>query len=631
MDYREYTPSAPLAPFIQCYWSLSGASEIPPPVSRVFPDGCMEIIFHFAETFSRVHEDGREERQADTLVAGQIWAPLTLGTRWRLKPYMADFGIRYANLHNSARADRRQAVNSKRRTSRRGMGRRDILNAGGAAALLSASAALPATVSAAPTPSPDVYTRLGVRPFINTTATLTINGGSRTLPEVVAAIEQASQFHVNLDELMEKASGRIAELLKVEWALVTSGAAAALSHATAACIAGSDPEKMQQLPDLRRLKNQVIMPRESRDVYDHATRTLGVEIVEVDSASELESAIGPRTAMIQILGMHFGSARFGLAQVAPIAKKAGVPILVDAAADYLIVPNPYLALGADLVAYSGGKILRGPQGAGLLIGRKDLVRAAWANSAPHHAFGRAMKVSKEEIVGMVVAVETFINKRDLKAEYREWESWYTHITEKITQVPGVKTQVRGPQKGGPFPTLSVSWDQAQVGLTAGEVGRLLRDGEPRIMSHASGEGSSFLIRPVAMRPDDYKTVATRLTEIFRSAPKELKKHTPAPPSADIAGRWDVTVQYESGSAQHQLFLNAKGNKITGTHLGWAFKGDLRGMVDSSKVTFQSSMPVGGQNLHFAFAGDLAGDTMSGEVSLGEYGRARWTAKRHNAG
>ena len=275
-------------------------------------------------------------------------------------------------------------MNLKKRS---GVNRRDVFSAAG---LLAAGS--PAAMAQAP----DVYRRLDVRPFINTTATLTINGGSRTLPEVIAAMEQAAQFHVNLDELMERASARLSEILQVPWALVTSGAAAALTHATAACIVGADPEKMQQLPDLRGLKNQVIMPRESRNVYDHATRTLGVEIVEVNSAAELESALGPRTAMIQILGEHFGEAKFGLKEVAPIAKKAGVPILVDAAADYLITPNPYLALGADLVAYSGGKILRGPQGAGMLLGRKDLVRAAWANSAPHHAFGRAMKVSKEE-------------------------------------------------------------------------------------------------------------------------------------------------------------------------------------------------------------------------------------------
>jgi L-seryl-tRNA(Ser) seleniumtransferase len=520
-------------------------------------------------------------------------------------------------------------MNPEKQQKQSGMKRRDMFKTGGAAALVAAVPAAP--VSAATPARPEVYLQFGVRPFINTTATLTINGGSRTLPEVVAAIEQASQFHVNLDELMEKASARLAELLKVDWGIVTSGAAAALSHATAACIAGADPEKMQQLPDLRGLKNQVIMPRESRNVYDHATRTLGVEIVEVNSAAELEAAIGPRTTMIQILGSHFGRQKFGLPEVAPIAKKAGVPILVDAAADYLIVPNPYLALGADLVAYSGGKIIRGPQGAGLLLGRKDLVRAAWANSAPHHAFGRAMKVSKEEIVGMLVAVDAFVNKRDLKAEFREWESWYAHITERITKVPGVKTQVRSPQRGGPFPTLNVSWDPSQVGLIAEDVGRLLLEGEPRIMSHASGSGYSFLIRPVALRPDDYKVVAERLAQIFQAAPKGIKKHEPAAPAAEIAGRWDVLVQYDAGSAEHKLFLATKGNKVSGTHMGWALEGELKGVIDGDTVELHTALPIGGQRLPYGFSGKVAGDTMSGELDLGEYGRARWSAKRHIAG
>src|SRR5262249_37429694 len=181
-------------------------------------------------------------------------------------------------------------------------------------------------------------------------------------------------------------------------------------------------------------------------------------IIEVNSVSELQAAIGRNTAMIEILGNHFGSAKLDLKDVAPIARKAGIPILIDAAADYLIVPNPYIALGADLVAYSGGKIIRGPQTAGLLVGRRDLVRAAWANSAPHHAFGRALKVSKEEIVGMVRAVEVWRTERDLQSDFKEWERWYAYITEQITKVPGVRAEKRGPARGAPFPTLNVSWD-----------------------------------------------------------------------------------------------------------------------------------------------------------------------------
>src|SRR5256885_7054913 len=143
--------------------------------------------------------------------------------------------------------------------------------------------------------------------------------------------------------------------------------------------------------------------------------------------------------MIEILGNHFGGAKLDLKDVAPVARKAGVPIYVDAAADYLIVPNPYLALGADMVGYSGGKIIRGPQTAGLLVGRKALIQSAWANSAPHHAFGRALKVSKEEIVGMLAAVETWRTRLDVKTQFREWEGWYAHITERITKAPGVRT------------------------------------------------------------------------------------------------------------------------------------------------------------------------------------------------
>ena len=507
--------------------------------------------------------------------------------------------------------------------------RRDVFRTTGILAASAATgAAEPATVK---TSGPEVYTRIGVRPFINCTATYTINGGSQMLPEVISTIEQASHYHVNLDELMDKVSERLAQLLQVPRGIVTAGAAAALTHGTAACIAGADPEKMQRLPNLEGLKSEVIMPRESRVAYDHAVRTLGVKIIEVNSPEELQAAIGPRTAMIEILGQHFGSAKLDLKDVAPIARKAGIPILVDAAADYLIVPNPYLALGADLVAYSGGKIIRGPQTAGLLVGREDLVRAAWANSAPHHAFGRALKVSKEEIVGMLRAVEIWRTEREIQADFREWESWYAHITEQIARIPGVKTEVRGPARGGPFPTLNVSWDPARVALTAGEVGRQLLNGEPRIMSHAEGEGHSFLIRPVAMKPDEYKVVARRLAEILRSAPSTTHdKPKPAAPVAEIAGAWDAEIQYEVGSAQHKLSLTTNGNSVSGSHAGWAYKGDVTGSIDGSKVDFRSNMPCEGTHLTYRFTGTVAGDEMAGEVSLGEYGHARFKARRHTA-
>jgi D-glucosaminate-6-phosphate ammonia-lyase len=519
-------------------------------------------------------------------------------------------------------------MRNRTKRSAAGLSRRDIFRGGTVAAAAGLASSTPLPAAPARTPGPDVYTNIGVRPFINTTATLTINGGSQMLPEVISTIEQASHYHVNLDELMDKVGDRLAKLLQVEWGIVTAGAAAAATHATAGCIAGTDPEKMQRLPNLDGLKNEVIMPRESRNVYDHATRTLGVKVIEVNSVDELQSALSRRTAMIQVLGSHFGEARFGLKEVAPIARKAGVPIFIDAAADYLIVPNPYIALGADMVAYSGGKIIRGPQTAGLLVGRKDLIRAAWANSAPHHAFGRALKVSKEEVVGMLAAVETWRTRLDVQTQFREWESWYTHITEQITKVPGVRTQVRGPARGGPFPTLQVDWDPDKIGLTAGELGRMLLEGEPRIMSHAQGKGHSFVIRPAAMKQDEYKVVAQRLYEILRNPPKSISKAAPAPPAVDVAGRWDVEVQYEVGSAQHKLFLTHKGSQVAGSHVGWVFEGDIRGMIDGDRVELRSVLPAGGQRLNYTFTGKVSGDAMSGDVELGEYGRARWSARRH---
>ncbi len=513
------------------------------------------------------------------------------------------------------------------RQNSRAISRRRVLCAGGIGA---AGLAAESGISAAPAGAagPEVYTRIGVQPFINCTATYTINGGSAMLPEVIATIEQASHYHVNLDELMEKVGDRLAQLLQVEWGIVTAGAAASLVHATAGCLAGTDPEKMQRLPNLEGLKSEVIIPRESRNPYDHAVRTLGVKVIEVNSTDEVRAALSPRTAMIEVLGNHFGAAKLDLKDVAPIARKAGIPILVDAAADYLIVPNPYLALGADLVAYSGGKIIRGPQTAGLLVGRRDLVRAAWANSSPHHAFGRAVKVSKEEIVGMLRAVEVWRTGRDIEADFREWESWYQHIIEKITQVAGVRGEVRAPARGGPFPTLNVSWDPERIGISAGEVGRQLLNGQPRIMSHAEGQGSSFLIRPVAMKPGEYKIVAQRLYDIFSSARGAAKPRTgPAAPAADISGSWDVEVEYEVGSARHTFQITAAGNDVSGSHQGWAYRGNLRGSIDGGRVELRSSMPAEGTRLSYTFLGLVAGGSMSGTLDLGEYGRGRWRAQK----
>ncbi|HUG81152.1 MAG TPA: aminotransferase class V-fold PLP-dependent enzyme [Bryobacterales bacterium] len=514
----------------------------------------------------------------------------------------------------------------KRNTTRRGW-----LQAGGAAsaaALLSAAGATPVSETHEEPPK-DVYTRLGVEPFINCTATVTTNGGSRTLPEVIKAIHAASHYHVDMDALQEAAGKRIAKLLQVEHAMVSSGAAAALAHATAGCVAGTDPERMQQLPDMTGLKNEVIMPKSSRNGYDYAVRMVGVTVIEVGTAEELKAAINSRTAMVAMLGDRFTpNVELPLKEVAPIAKRAGIPVLVDSAADYLMAPNPYIAEGADLVAYSGGKISRGPQGGGLLVGKEELVRAAFANSAHHHAFGRPMKVSKEEIIGVMTAVETFFGRRDLQQEYSEWESWYDYITKEITKVDGVSTHVAEPERGGPFPVLMVEWDQSKIGLTAGEVGDLLMNGKPAIATHAAGGGSSFRLRPVALKPKEYQMVAERLHSVFRNAPKPRPETPLKAPFGDIAGRWDVHMDFGVGEADHQLFLNADGNNVTGSHIGVIAEGRLRGTLEDDKVRLSSSLPFESVGLGYRFEGTLSGDRMSGLLNPGNLPLATWEAKRH---
>lgn len=501
--------------------------------------------------------------------------------------------------------------------------RRQVFRSGAAAMMLpAASAAAPAKSSTG-----NVYTRLGVKPFINMTATYTINGGAPMLDEVKQAMEDASRWAVNLDELMEKAGARTAELLGAEAAIITCGCAAALVHATAAAIAGGDPEKMKKLPDTTGLPNEILIARQSRNDYDHAFRAPGGKLIEYDSKEEFYAALSNRTAMVAVLGTAEGKQKIRLEEIAEAAHKRGIPVIVDAAAELPVRPNPYLSRGADLAAYSGGKILRGPQSAGVLAGRKDLVSAAWWNSSPHHALGRSMKVSKEEIAGMVAAIEAFHGKRNLEAEYQTWRGWYQQIAAELAKIPGVTTKMNPPAGASPFPTMEVAWDPRKLHLTGGQMYEQLLNGEPRIMSHAGGEATSFLIRAVAMRPEHPAMVARRLTEIFAGASTAPPK-AESPSSANLAGAWELDLKFVSGSARHTLvFDTAAAGRLQGLHIGLHAKGKVKGKTDGQNIEFVSVLPVEGMQLQYRFRGSIHGERLSGEVELGEFGRATWSARR----
>src|SRR3954471_14607542 len=277
----------------------------------------------------------------------------------------------------------------------------------------------------------DVIQELGVRSFINAAGTFTALTGSLMRPGVMEAMEVASRKFVTLDELHAAAGRRIAELLHCEAALVTSGCASALSLATAACVAGSDRDRIRRLPDTNGMKNEVLVQRTHRVGYDHAIRNAGVRLIEVETREQLENAINERTAMMFFLNSSDPRGKVHHEEFIAIGKSRGVPTLIDAAADVPPVENlwKYTKMGFDLVGFSGGKGLRGPQSSGLLLGRKDLIKAARLNTSPNgDTIGRTNKVNKEEIVGMLVALESYL-KEDHVAVWKEWEGRCHRITQ----------------------------------------------------------------------------------------------------------------------------------------------------------------------------------------------------------
>src|SRR5215470_3791653 len=413
--------------------------------------------------------------------------------------------------------------------------RRQLLRTGGMVAALPAFLAdTPAASAATPTTAgklqlgPDIYKSIGVRPLINCRGTLTVISGSLELPEVRAAQDAAAQHFVQLDELMEGIGQRLAELTGAEWGMVSSGCAAGLAHATTACVTGGNPDLHVRVPDLTGFpKDEVVIPKHSRNEYDQAIRSVGVRIVEVGDAAEYEAALGPKVAMVYIMsGGRMENGPLTYDTVYGLAKKKNIPVFTDAAAEMLTIPNEYLKRGSTFVGYSGGKCLRGPQCSGLILGRKDLLQAAWVSSAPHHGHGRAMKIGKEEILGLLAAVEMWV-QRDHNKEDEMWTQWMQTIADRVTRIDGVTAAVRQPRGlNNHSPGLSINWDPAKLGITGEEVTNILWTSEPRVALAGGGGGGSgrggrgasnqtgISITAYMMMPEDVKTVADRVFEIL---------------------------------------------------------------------------------------------------------------------
>ncbi|HEX2488843.1 MAG TPA: selenocysteine synthase [Blastocatellia bacterium] len=369
----------------------------------------------------------------------------------------------------------------------------------------------------------DYFKELNVRPFINAAGTFTTLTASLMRPEVIEAMKYASATFVPLNDLQEAAGKRVAELIGCEAAMITSGAAAALTVGAAACVAGKNPDWIKRIPDLAGtgMKSEVIVQKSHRYGYDHAVRNCGVKMVEVETSDELERAVNEKTAMMLFFNDADPRGKVKIEEFVALGKKHNIPTFNDAAADVPPTENlsKYTKMGFDLVTFSGGKGLRGPQSAGLLLGRKDLIEAARLNCSPNSdSIGRGMKVNKEEILGMMVAVEMYL-KRDAAAEWKEWERRAKLIADGVAKVAAVKAEIHVPPIANHVPTLRLTWEKATLPLTADDARKRLREGKPSIeiapnSSPAKAEKQEIGIGVWQMQPGEAEIVARRLREVF---------------------------------------------------------------------------------------------------------------------
>ncbi|MBN8854503.1 MAG: selenocysteine synthase [Sphingobacteriales bacterium 50-39] len=378
--------------------------------------------------------------------------------------------------------------------------------------------AAPAAPLPVPPPAvPDLFAELGVTKVINANVTMTFLSGSLMQPEVLEAINSTSHDFANMFELQDKVGAKIAEMLKVEAAMVTSGAACAILLGTAASITGADKEKIRQIPNLPGPRPEVIMQKSHRYLFDQAVTTTGAKIVEVEGPEGMEKAFSEQTVM----ALFFNAAEKHSVmheEFLAIAKRHKVPTFLDAAADVPPVENlfKFQKMGFDLVTFSGGKMIRGPQSAGLLFGRKDLIEAAKLNHSPYEApIGRPMKVNKEEMFGMYAALKSYL-ARDHQKEWNEWLERAKHIATRLSTIPTLTTEiVVDPGPANAFPSLAVDWDHQRIKTTPKEVLAALKQGNPSIV--AGGHQNRLMIGVVLLRPDQVDIVAQRVKDILEHA------------------------------------------------------------------------------------------------------------------
>ena len=370
----------------------------------------------------------------------------------------------------------------------------------------------------------NVYEELGVTTVINCEGTMTTLGGSLPHPEIQAVIEQAARHYVSIPQLEAAAGKRIAQMLNLPQgysALVTSGAAAAIQSGLAGILTGDNETLIRQLPDLTGMKSEVIIQKSHRNPFDHQLRTTGIRLVEVETRDQLRRAVSDRTAMMHFSNFANPEGQIKVDEWIRLGKQFNVPCMNDAAADTPPVSHlwDYVNMGYDLVTFSGGKAIRGPQCAGLLLGREDLVHYALLNNSPYEdTIGRSQKVGKEEIVAMVKALEIHL-REDQDALATEWQQRLETISEQVTKVAGVSTTYFMPPVANHVPHMNITWDQNRIRLTPEEASRLLRAGKPSIVIGGGKEGSEgrpgLVMNSFQLQPGEEKIVAEQMVELLR--------------------------------------------------------------------------------------------------------------------
>lgn len=486
----------------------------------------------------------------------------------------------------------------------------------------------------------NIYRTHGIEPIINCRGIFTIIGGSLKRPQTKAAMEAASHNFAQMDEVADGIGQTLADLTGAEWGVVSAGCAAGLKLVAAAVVSGGDPEKLVRIPDLDGLeKTEVIVPITSRNAYDHSIRNIGVTMVNVSTLEELKNAINPKTALIYMVNgdRSWTGAPMSLENISAIAKAKNIPVLFDAANEILTFPPVHLKRGASIVAYSGGKAICGPQSCGLILGQKDILMAAWQASSPHHGPCRDNKVDRDEMFGMVAAVKVW-KEMDHAAVRKQWDSYLDHIIKKVSGIKSVQTMIHVPSTlsglSNVSPEVVITWDADVLNITGAEMADELGKNKPRI-AVASGGGrgkdsniNGIAVTTIGMQAGEEKIAANRIFEVLTAKRSPIIKEMKAP-IANLSGTWDVDVKFYNSEGKHKLFIEQDGNWVKGTHQSGFAVNDIVGSVEGDSIKLQSSVRLIADSIIYTFTGNISGNTITGNLFMGEYRSAKFSATKNN--